>query len=170
MAYYIVALVVFLIDQCSKLLIVHNLKLYETHSVIGEFFQITSHRNRGAAFGILQDQRWFFITVTIIVVGGIVWYMRKVIKENKRLLGIALSLLLGGAVGNFLDRALHGEVVDFLAFHFQFTIFGHAVDYSFAIFNLADSAICIGVALICIDALLGWAKEGRGKNNESYGS
>jgi signal peptidase II len=168
--YYGLALLVLLIDQGSKWLIVHNLKLYESHPVLGEFFQITSHRNRGAAFSILQDQRWFFIVITIVVVLGLVWYMRKVMKERRVLFATALSLILGGAVGNFVDRALHGEVVDFLQFRFQFTFLGHAVDYTFAIFNLADSAITVGVALIFIDALRGWMKERRGKGNESYGS
>jgi signal peptidase II len=168
--YYGLALLVILIDQGSKWLIVHNLKLYESHPVLGEFFQITSSRNRGAAFSILQDQRWFFIVITIVVVLGLVWYMRKVMKQHRVLFTTALSLILGGAVGNFVDRALHGEVVDFLQFRFQFTFFGHAVDFTFAIFNLADSAITVGVALIFIDALRGWIKERRGKSNESYGS
>jgi signal peptidase II len=168
--YYGLALLVILIDQGSKWLIVHNLNLYESHPVLGEFFQITSHRNRGAAFSILQDQRWFFIVITIIVVLALVWYLRKVRQERRHLLATALSLILGGAIGNFVDRALHGEVVDFLQFRFQFTFFGHAVDYTFAIFNLADSAITAGVALIFIDALRGWIKERRGNSNESYGS
>jgi signal peptidase II len=168
--YYALALLVILIDQMSKWLIVHNFTLYESRSVIGDFFLITSHRNRGAAFSILQDQKWFFIVITLIVVVGIIWYMQKVQRENKRLLAVSLGFLLGGALGNFIDRALYGEVVDFLQFNFVFSIFGHAVDYTFAIFNLADTAITVGVVLIFIDALRGWQKERRGKSNESYGS
>jgi signal peptidase II len=168
--YYALALLLILIDQVSKWLIVHNLKLYESRSVIGDFFVITSHRNRGAAFSILQDQQWFFIIITVVVVAGLVWYMQKVQRERKALLAVALSFLLGGAVGNFIDRALYGEVVDFLQFNFVFSIFGHAVNYTFAIFNIADSAITVGVILILIDALRGWLKERRGKSNESYGS
>jgi signal peptidase II len=169
--YYALALIVFLIDQATKWLIVHNLTLHESRPVLGEFFQITSHRNRGAAFGILQNQQWFFITITVVVVIGIIWYMQKVRKENKQLLSAALAFLLGGAIGNFVDRAFFGEVVDFIQFHLVFTAFGHAFDiYPFAIFNIADFCISLGVVLIFIDALRGWMKERRGKSNESYGS
>ncbi|MNM97953.1 Lipoprotein signal peptidase [compost metagenome] len=114
--------------------------------MIGDFFIITSHRNRGAAFGILQDQRWFFIVVTTVVVVGIVWYLLKVRKQPNKLLPVALSLVLGGAIGNFLDRAVSGEVVDFLMFNFG--------TYTFPIFNVADSCIVVGVALIILDSLL----------------
>jgi signal peptidase II len=168
--YYAVALMVIVIDQLSKWLIVHNLTLYESRSVIGDFFLITSHRNSGAAFSILEGQQWFFYIVTIIVLIGIVWYMQKVQKANKRLLAVSLSFLLGGALGNFIDRVMYGEVVDFLQFNFVFKIFGQAVNYTFAIFNIADTAITVGVVLIFIDALRGWLKERRGNRNESYGS
>jgi len=157
--YYMIALIVFVLDQVSKWLIVSHLSLYESRSVIGEFFQITSHRNKGAAFGILQNQRWFFIVVTVIVVIGIIWYLRKTTREGRRLLPFALGLLLGGALGNFVDRALFGQVVDFLQFRFQFSWFGKDIDYTYPIFNLADSAIVLGVCLIFVDALLSWLKE-----------
>lgn len=170
MIYFIVAFVVFLLDQASKWLIVHRLSLYETRPVIGEFFQITSHRNTGAAFSILEGQRWFFLTVTILVGIGIVWYLRKTIKQRRRLISTALSLVLGGAAGNFVDRALFGEVVDFLQFRFQFNLFGKAVDYIFPIFNLADSAIVIGVCLIFLDSVLEWKNEKRREAHETHGS
>ncbi|MEX2462515.1 MAG: signal peptidase II [Paenibacillaceae bacterium] len=170
MIYYALALLLIIIDQVSKWLIVQNFALYESRSVIGNFFLITSHRNSGAAFSILEGQQWFFYIITVIVVIGMVWYMQKVQKENKRLLAVAISFLLGGALGNFIDRVLYGKVVDFLQFNFNFSIFGHAVNYTFAIFNIADSAITVGVVLIFIDALRGWLKERRGKRNESYGS
>ncbi|WP_409341223.1 signal peptidase II [Paenibacillus sp. MBLB4367] len=170
MFYFIIALVVFLLDQGSKWLVKNKMGLYESRPVIGEFFQITSHRNTGAAFSILEGQRWFFLLVTTVVVIGVVWYLLKMIKSNRKLLAWALCLLLGGAVGNFLDRALTGEVVDFLQFRFQFSLFGKAIDYTFAIFNLADSAIVIGVALIFLDAIRSWLQERRGNANESHGS
>ncbi len=122
------------------------MELTEQIPVIGNFFLITSHRNRGAAFGILEDQRWFFIIVTTIVVIGIIWYLQKVMKTNNKLLPLALSLVLGGAIGNFIDRVLTGEVVDFLLFNFG--------SYQFPIFNVADSCIVIGVGLIILDSLL----------------
>lgn len=160
--FLVIAIAIIIIDQFSKWLIVTQMVQGESISVIGEFFYLTSHRNRGAAFGILQDQRWFFLIITVIVVIGIFWYLRKMIQENKILMCIALSFLLGGAIGNFIDRVLFGEVVDFLHFRFQFSFFGEDIDYNFAIFNLADSAIVIGVALIILDMLLEWRKEKRG--------
>ncbi|MNB80165.1 Lipoprotein signal peptidase [compost metagenome] len=145
MIYYLIALIMFLLDQGTKYLISTRLAINEQIPVIGNFFVITSHRNRGAAFSILQNQRWFLVVVTIVVLAGIVWYMNK-LKNTRRLLSTGLGLVLGGAVGNFLDRALTGEVVDFLMFNFG--------SYTFPIFNVADSCIVIGVALIILDSLL----------------
>lgn len=161
MKYYIYALIVLLLDQATKWIIVSQMTLGEVRSVIGEFFLITSHRNRGAAFGILQDQRWFFIVITIGVAIGVIWYLQKTLKEGKKLLPFALSLLLGGALGNFIDRALFGEVVDFLMFRFQFNWFGTPIDYTYPIFNVADMAIVIGVALIFVDSFISWRQESK---------
>ncbi|GIO40616.1 signal peptidase II [Paenibacillus apis] len=146
MIFFLIALIAFLIDQATKYWIATSLTINEQIPVIGNFFLITSHRNRGAAFGILQDQRWFFIVVTTVVLIGIVWYMLKIRKSGNRLLQTALALVLGGAVGNFFDRALTGEVVDFLQFNFG--------SYTFPIFNVADSCIVVGVALIILDSIL----------------
>jgi signal peptidase II len=142
--------VIIALDQFSKWWIVHNMELYQSISVITDFFYITSHRNRGAAFGILQDQRWLFIIVTSCVVIGIIVYMIKMKKETI-LTKLALSLILGGAIGNFIDRIRTGEVVDF--FHFQFG------SYQFPIFNVADSALCVGVVLFLIASLTETKKE-----------
>lgn len=158
MIYYIIALVAFLVDQGTKYLIASRMDFAEQISVIGNFFLITSHRNRGAAFGILEDQRWFFIVITIIVVIGIIWYLNKVMKTNNKLLPLALSLVLGGAIGNFIDRVISGEVVDFLQFNFG--------SYEFPIFNVADSCIVIGVALIILDSLLDMKRNPANPNTE----
>src|SRR5690554_5154279 len=160
--YYISVLIVLFLDQLSKWIIHTFMELYESIPVIDSFFHITSHRNKGAAFGILQDQRWFFIIVTSVVVIGIIYYLYKMVAEKRRLLSFALSLLLGGALGNFIDRVRVGEVVDFFDFRFQFPWFGKDIDYNFAIFNVADSAIFVGVALILIDTLIQWRNEKRG--------
>lgn len=157
--YYLLALLMIALDQATKWLVVKNMELGEAIPVIGEFFQIYSHRNRGAAFGILQDQRWFFIVITIIVVIGVVWYLNRMLRENNRVLCTGLGFLLGGALGNFIDRASTGEVVDFFKFRFQFTWFGQDIDYTFAIFNVADAAINIGVGFIILEALLAWRRE-----------
>ncbi|MET3208812.1 UNVERIFIED_CONTAM: signal peptidase II [Paenibacillus sp. PvR008] len=156
MIYFGIALIIFLIDQGVKYLVATRMELYEQIPVIGNFFLITSHRNRGAAFGILEGQRWLFIVITIVVVIGIIWYLRKTVKAGQKLLPVALSLVLGGAVGNFLDRAISGKVVDFAQFNFG--------SYTFPIFNVADSAIVIGVALIILDTLL---ESRRNKDNGS---
>ncbi|MXQ53421.1 signal peptidase II [Shimazuella alba] len=148
--FFLLSIVIIALDQFSKWWIVHNMELYQSISVITDFFYITSHRNRGAAFGILQDQRWLFIIVTSCVVIGIIVYMIKMKKETI-LTKLALSLILGGAIGNFIDRIRTGEVVDF--FHFQFG------SYQFPIFNVADSALCVGVVLFLIASLTETKKE-----------
>ncbi|MBU5440542.1 signal peptidase II [Paenibacillus sp. MSJ-34] len=155
MIYYFIALIVFLLDQGTKWIIATQMRLGEQRSVIGDFFLITSHRNTGAAFSILEGQRWFFLVITPIVLIGIVWYMQKMKQSGSKMLFLGLSLILGGAVGNFLDRALTGEVVDFLQFNFG--------NYTFPIFNIADSGIVIGVGLVLLDSLLSAKK---GENNQ----
>jgi|SRR5690625_458804 len=150
--YYLIALVIIGMDQLTKWIIVRTMELGERIPIIENFFYITSHRNSGAAWGILQGQMTFFYIVTAIVVIGIIFYMQKYAKESK-LLAVSLSLILGGAIGNFIDRLLHQEVVDFLDFH----IFG----YNFPIFNVADSALTIGVILVIIATILDERKKGK---------
>ncbi|MFC0214177.1 signal peptidase II [Paenibacillus chartarius] len=161
MKYYLYAIVIILVDQATKWLIKTNMTLGEAHSVIGNFFLLTSHRNKGAAFSILQGQRWLFLVITIAVVIGIIWYLQRMRQERRLLLCFALSLLLGGAVGNFIDRALYGEVVDFLQFNFEFDWFGKHIYYTYPIFNIADAAIVIGVALIFLEAILGARRDNK---------
>lgn len=165
MIYFIAAALLIVLDQVSKQAVVRYMDLEQSIPVIGNFFSIFSHRNRGAAFGILQDQRWFFIIVTLVVVIGIIWVMLKILRSGKRhtLLMSGLSLLLGGAIGNFIDRVLTGEVVDFLRFHFQFSLFGFHVDYVYPIFNIADMGVVIGAGLLILDTLL----SGRRQQKES---
>lgn len=139
--YYIIALIVIGLDQLTKWLIVNNMEYGDSITVIENLFYITSHRNTGAAWGILEGQFWFFYLVTSVVIIGLVYYIQTMSKKSG-LLAIGLSLMLGGAIGNFIDRVIHQEVVDFIHIY----IF----DYSFPIFNIADSALCIGVALLVI--------------------
>lgn len=154
--FYLFAVVVFAIDYISKEIIKRSLDLYEQVNVIGNFFLITSFRNRGAAFSILQNQRVLFIIITVVVAAAIIWYMQRSHRNGKMLMMTALSLVLGGAVGNFLDRAIYGEVVDFLQLNFG--------SYTFPIFNIADCAICVGVGLIILDSLLTSSKEKKGSH------
>jgi signal peptidase II len=156
-AYYLAAMAVFVLDYGSKKIIERTMDLNDRIEVLGNFFVLTSIRNRGAAFGILQEQRWFFLVITLVVVSAIVWYFQRSYRTGRPMLMIALALILGGAVGNFLDRALYGEVVDFLQFNFG--------SYTFPIFNLADSGICIGVALVIADSLLSSKQENHTNDN-----
>lgn len=142
--YYIIALFIIALDQFTKWLIVKNLELGDSIKVIEDFLYITSHRNRGAAWGILEGQMWFFYVITVIVIIGIIYYMQKAAKGN-RLLGVSLALMLGGAIGNFIDRIFRKEVVDFINTY----IFG----YDFPVFNVADSSLVIGVALLMLQML-----------------
>src|SRR3954453_21284359 len=111
--YYLIALLIIMIDQFTKWLVVKYMTLGESIPIINNFLYITSHRNRGAAWGILQGQMWLFYLITIVVTLVIIYYLQKSAK-GKWLLGISLSLMLGGAIGNFLDRAIRKEVVDFI--------------------------------------------------------
>jgi len=139
--YYLIALLAIILDQWSKWLVVKHMDLHERIVVIDNFFYITSHRNKGAAWGILQEQFIFFYIITVIFVIGIVYYLHKYGKEHRGL-AIALSLILGGAIGNFIDRLFRKEVVDFL----DVMIFS----YDYPIFNIADSFLVVGVIMFAI--------------------
>jgi len=139
--YFFTALSILLLDQLTKLMVVHSMRLYESIPVIDGFFYITSHRNRGAAFGILQNKQWLFIIITFIVIGFVIYYLWQ-LKNEQPLMSFSFSWILGGAIGNLVDRLKTGEVVDFL--HFQFG------SYHFPIFNVADSAIVCGVVILII--------------------
>ncbi|CAG9611099.1 Lipoprotein signal peptidase [Bacillus rhizoplanae] len=145
MIYYLIALFVIAIDQVSKWIIVKEMDLGESIPIIDNVLYITSHRNTGAAWGILENRMWFFYVITVIFVIFIVIYMQKYAKTDK-LLGISLGLILGGAIGNFIDRVFRKEVVDF--------IHTYIFSYNFPVFNIADSALCVGVMLIIIQTLL----------------
>jgi signal peptidase II len=145
MYFYLIAFVVILIDQLTKWAIVKYMELGQSIPVIENFLYITSHRNRGAAWGILQGQMWFFYVVTIVFVIGLMYFVRKEGLQDK-LLGTGLALMLGGTIGNFIDRVFRQEVVDF--------VHTYIFSYSFPVFNVADSALCIGVVLIFIQTIL----------------
>ncbi|WP_235070684.1 signal peptidase II [Turicibacter sp. TJ11] len=135
-----------IIDQLTKFLVVKYMTIGQSISIIDHFLYITSHRNEGAAWGILQGKMLFFYVVTLIVIGVVILWIRRLDVKKEKLLVIALSLILGGAIGNFIDRVMYQHVVDFINTY----IFG----YDFPIFNIADSALCIGVFLMAVDAFL----------------
>ncbi|WP_462409944.1 signal peptidase II [Neobacillus sp. Marseille-QA0830] len=156
MFYYLIAIFIILLDQFTKWLILTKMYFGESIPVIENVLYITSHRNRGAAWGILQGQMWLFYLITIIVIAAIIYYMQTHAK-GKRLLGVSLAFMLGGAIGNFIDRVFRKEVVDFI----HSFIFG----YNFPVFNIADSSLVIGVGLLIIQMLL----EEKSSKEKSYG-
>lgn len=138
----VISIILVLIDQISKKIIELNYNIGDSKEIIKDFFYITSHRNRGAAWGILQNYRYLFLFITILFLLLLFFYIYKnkvVLKINDY---VMFSLIIGGALGNFLDRIIKGEVIDFLDFH----IFG----YDFPIFNLADTFICLGIFLLAL--------------------
>jgi signal peptidase II len=144
LGYYTLAAFVILLDQWSKEMVVRHMDIGESLTFIKDILYITSHRNRGAAWGILQGQMWFFYIVTVIVVIGIVYYLIRHTKTEP-FIGWPLSLILGGALGNFIDRVFRGEVVDFINVYI-FT-------YNYPIFNIADAALVVGAFTIIIMTL-----------------
>lgn len=139
---------VIVLDQASKWFMSSWLSLYETVAVV-PFFNLTMAHNTGAAFSFLAQaggwQRWFFAVIAFVVsVVLFVWLKR--LSSTAKLEAISISLILGGAVGNLIDRVLLGYVVDFLDFY------NYYGNYHFPAFNIADSAICIGAALLIIDS------------------
>ncbi|HWI63751.1 MAG TPA: signal peptidase II [Symbiobacteriaceae bacterium] len=141
----VVAVLVVVLDQLTKWLVSSRLEMFAEHPVIAGFFSFQYVRNPGAAFGMLHNQRWFFVAVALAAVGGMLYYLRQP-EGKKGLVPWALGLLMGGALGNMIDRVLYGEVVDFFLFYWK--------DYLFPNFNVADIAINVGVGLFIIHLFL----------------
>ncbi|ADU30831.1 signal peptidase II [Evansella cellulosilytica] len=152
MVYYLIAIIIIIVDQLTKLLVISNMELRQSIPIIEGFLYLTSHRNPGAAFGILPGQMWLFYIVTAIVVGFIIYYIQTKV-ENNKWLGISLGLILGGAIGNFIDRVIYGEVVDFI----DVFIFS----YNYPIFNVADCALVIGFIFVIFIIYLEDKKQGK---------
>lgn len=150
MRYYLIALFVLVLDQITKWTVVRNMEFGESIKIIDNFFYLTSHRNKGAAWGMLEGQMWLFYIITLVVAAGIIYYMQTQAK-GKPLFQVSLAFILGGAIGNFIDRLFRKEVVDFLDTY----IWG----YDFPIFNIADSALTIGVILLFIQVFKEERKE-----------
>lgn len=145
-----ITIVILLLDQITKFIVASSMRVGDSFNVIPHFLNITSHRNNGAAWGILSGKMSFFYIITIIILVVLIIFYIKEAKQHL-LMQVAISLLFAGALGNFIDRVLHGEVVDFV----DTNIFG----YNFPIFNVADSSLTIGVLLIVIALLTDMKKE-----------
>jgi signal peptidase II len=154
-----VTIAVIALDQIVKLWIVAHLALYGTVRLL-PVLDITLTYNRGAAFSFLAGasgwQKWLFAGLAVAVAAGIVLWLRRLNGRTQRLLCLSLTLIMGGALGNLIDRLRIGHVIDFILAHW------HGVYFPWA-FNIADSAITVGATLLLLDALL----ETRGPKKES---
>ena len=144
--YLWISAVVLVVDHITKYIANTSMTLYQTIEVM-PYFNFTLAYNYGAAFSFLADaggwQRWFFTGLAAIFsVVIVVWIAR--LKSTAKLEAISLSLILGGAVGNLIDRLIFGYVIDFLDVYYQ--------DYHWPAFNIADSAICVGAVLLILDS------------------
>jgi len=152
-----IATIILLLDQLSKWSALSNLQLGVPEPVL-PFMNWLLLLNPGAAFSFLAQgsgwQRWFFTIVGLVACVYIVWLLRK--SQSDKLLCVALSLILGGALGNVLDRIMYGAVVDFIDLHYA--------NWHWPAFNIADSAICIGAALI----IWGEISKSFGKSAQSH--
>ena len=138
------AVLVIVLDQLTKRMAEDRLRGQRSVPMVDDILRLTYVENRGAAFGLLQDQTAFFVLVGIIVIGVIAMSYRY-LPRSGFLLHLALGLMLGGAIGNLIDRVRQGYVVDFVDF-------GYRANW-WPVFNVADSAIVIGVALMALNAL-----------------
>jgi signal peptidase II len=143
------------LDQSSKLLIVDSMHLYESITVL-PYFNLTYVHNTGAAFSLLSEaggwQRWLFAALAIIIsIVLSIWLAR--LQKHETLLAVALTLVLGGAIGNLVDRLIYGYVIDFIDIYYH--------NWHWPAFNIADSAITIGVVLMLLENF------GVGKGSES---
>jgi len=154
--YLWLSVIVIILDQLTKQLAEFYL-VFQAPIPVMPSFNLTLSYNAGAAFSFLRDaggwQRWLFTGLALVVSGVIIYWLRKLPKQDKWV-AVALSLVLGGAIGNVIDRILFGHVIDFIQVYYQ--------QYYWPIFNIADTAISIGVAILLIDGLFG----GKDKDKE----
>jgi signal peptidase II len=141
------ALIILIADQFTKVLIVGYYNLHDS-TYVTSFFNVVRMHNTGAAFSFLAGgsgwQRWFFTAIGLAAVAFILWLLKS--HAGQRLFSFALACIMGGAIGNVIDRLVHGYVIDFLDFHWR--------GMHFPAFNVADSAITVGAACLILDELL----------------
>lgn len=150
-----VSLVVIVLDQATKFLASGMLILHDPVALL-PFFNLTLMHNTGAAFSFLAGasgwQRWFFTVLAVIVSIVLVVWLRR-LQPQEKWMAAALALVLGGAVGNLIDRLMYGYVVDFIQLYYK--------DWYYPAFNIADSAITVGAVMLVIDTLRSKEKQGR---------
>ena len=142
------SLFVVVLDQLTKVIVITNMFEFQRIYLM-PLLDLVRYHNTGAAFSLFADaggwQKWFFTSVALIVSVGIVWYQWVLPAKGTRTLATGLALVLGGAIGNVIDRLVHGYVVDFILVYYK--------DWAWPAFNVADTAISIGVTLLITDAL-----------------
>jgi signal peptidase II len=147
--YFVLALIVLILDQVSKAWATANLQFLDTKEILPNFFRFTYARNRGVAFSLFADSKydikWVLAAISLLAALGVAYYLIRLATNNSRL-NISLALLLAGIVGNLIDRVRLGEVVDFIDFHWY-------EKYTWPTFNIADAAICVGAALLALEML-----------------
>ncbi len=150
----LLSLLLFAVDYITKAVVVANMKLYESIEIL-PIFNFTYMHNYGAAFSFLSDaggwQRWFFSTIAVVISLLLTYWLKKLPAKNWVLCG-AYAMVIGGAIGNLVDRLVHGFVVDFLHFYYQ--------DWHYPAFNVADIAIVCGAGLLLFDAFKGEGANG----------
>ena len=139
------------LDQWTKGLVANNMNLFESIEIIPGFFSITYAQNTGAAWSMMEGQMLFFYVITIVAFVLLVFYLKN-LKEEQFLSKLGVIMMLSGTIGNFMDRVMFQYVRDFL----DFIIFG----YDFPIFNVADSFLCVGVAIILLEEFMDYYKVG----------
>ena len=153
------AVVVIVLDQITKQIAANSLEMYQPVAVM-PMFNWTLMHNTGAAFSFLSDesgwQRWFFTAIAVIVSVVLVSWTSK-LKAEEKWQAIAFALILGGAIGNVIDRLIHGYVIDFIDVYYQ--------EYHWPAFNIADSGIFIGVTILIIESFRQHKREGTGETN-----
>ena len=147
LAWLWLSLLVFVVDQASKFWFDNNLTMYQQIVIIPDYFSWTLAYNTGAAFSFLADaagwQRWFFAAIAVVVSAVLVVWLKR-LKPGETWLAVALALVLGGALGNLVDRVVFGHVVDFILLHWH-------QQWYFPAFNVADMAITGGAILLALD-------------------
>ncbi len=146
----LITIIAVALDQFTKVLVSRNMALGDTIPIIKDVLHITYVENRGAAFSMLSESRWVFLTFSTLAIAAIIYVMIKFRRELSKLSSLSLAMVLGGAIGNMIDRTFRGgvlfdgAVVDFIDFRL----------INFAVFNVADSFVCVGAVLLVLSVIL----------------
>ena len=151
------------LDQLSKWIVVQNLPLGESYEWIRKVVHFTYVRNEGAAFGILSNHRWVFLVFSAVAIVGLGVYLFRFCKQNWAV-KISLAFLIGGGVGNMIDRIAFGYVVDFIELPFLWL---PVLNQYFPVFNIADSFVTVGVVLLAVSLIRETIREEKAKNQGS---